>query len=204
MVARYLPPYATLARTLHSVRCTIALALYARAKDLNWREPLTFVRALQVSERYLRWSVSNAELTSAGALRQLEGRLGVCLVLRSRYEDLPVDDLREAGDRILSSLSNGSALVGHDAYYAESQIRLFDQVGDAEILMQFEEWCDSVEATGSAQLPAVRAEAWLRLGDEARTVQAAAICWSRAVQHSQSVPADDGFAATRARRAWTC
>ncbi len=57
--------------------------------------------------------------------------------------------------------------------------------------------------------PAVRnsqrcAEAWLRLGDEARTVQAAAICWSRAVQHSQSVPADDGFAATRARRSWTC
>ncbi len=102
MVARYLPPYATLARTLHSVRCTIALALYARAKDLNWREPLTFVRALQVSERYLRWSVSNAELTSAGALRQLEGRLGVCLVLRSRYEDLPVDDLREAGDRQLA------------------------------------------------------------------------------------------------------
>ncbi|MCA1713078.1 MAG: RNA 2'-phosphotransferase [Actinobacteria bacterium] len=198
LVSKHLPRQTSLAATLHAVRRVIALALYARAKELNWREPLTFVRALQIAERYLRWAVANGELGNPNSLSQLEGRLGVCLVLRSRYEDLAEEDLRAASEWILSSLSGGSALVGHEVYYGEAQVRLFDAVRDVNILLALGAWFDDYSSPKPAQLVAIRAEVWLRLGDEARSGRSAVHCWKQAAAVAESVPDDDALGAARA------
>ena len=74
----------TFDRTLHTIRASIALSLFSRAHELNWREPLTFVRALRIAERYLAGVVDNIALSHPNAVKEYEGRLGVALVLQGR------------------------------------------------------------------------------------------------------------------------
>lgn len=167
---------------LVNLRGRVALALYSRAKSVNWQEPLTFVRALRVSELYLRSVLDHQHLLRPKAVVQYTGRLGVALVLQARYIDLGADAAREMVEHIRDSIARGNTKVDAFVYLAEALLRLHDATGDAGALSQLVD----LETSGrvpeqSDLLDSHVAEAWFRLSQEASTQAGVEKCRSRAV-----------------------
>lgn len=155
-------------KTLHTVRGAVAVALYGRAKSVNWREPLTFVRALRVAETYLNSVVENAALTREESRSAFQGRLGVCRVLQSRYIDLPRETVQEAIANLENSIEGGNSANESYSYLAEALLRSYDLTGVPDQLVKLIKLQRNLRSDlDSPQLRAIVAEAWLRLADRA-------------------------------------
>lgn len=177
-IVRALPAGTGLATLLHESRETVAVALYARAKDLNWREPLTFVRALNVSESYMRAVLENSDLIRDTDRPLFQRRLGSCIVLRSRQEDVAREDLELAERCLEDSLSAPSNRPeGAAVYLYESRLRLFDVTGDVETLRKNTRPLASMSQSVVAP---VLAETWIRLAAIASSEASRKICLQRA------------------------
>ncbi len=163
-VAGFLAPPLIFDKTLHTIRGAVGLALYSRAKSLNWQEPLTFVRALRVAESYLSAVVENGNLTKIEAVPQFEGRLGVSLVLQARFTDLSFEAVERMINHLTNSIAAGNDVPESQAFLLEAHLRWHDVVGGDEPLVVLLKRHAALETTSkSPQADSHAAEAWLRL-----------------------------------------
>lgn len=180
-VARKLSPDRSLDREIVHLRGRVALALYSRAKSVNWQEPLTFVRALRISELYLRSVLEHQHLLRAKAIGRYKGRLGVALVLQARYTDLGVQSIAEAAELLRDSIARGNTAPDAFVYLAEALLRHHDATGEAESLVEVVKLeSDRDEREKSDLLGSLIAEAWFRLSQDASTIASATVCRERA------------------------
>lgn len=176
-----LGPYMTFDKTLHTVRSNIALALYSRAKDLNWREPLSFVRALRLSEQYLTGVVANNALSQPTALKQFEGRLGVSLILQSRYTDLNPATIEAAIAHIIASIDHGNQSRDAYGYLVEGYLRMHDATSQVDSLLKIKQLHETLPPSlSSEQLEWCAGEAWVRLSETTTHPQVSKIAMNRA------------------------
>ncbi|WP_170970137.1 RNA 2'-phosphotransferase [Nocardioides jishulii] len=156
-------------KRLLRLREAIALALYSRAKSVNWQEPLTFLRGLRVSELYMRSVIENRHLIRHRQLRQFQGRLGVALVLQSRHGAFSAAQAVEMVERIRASLDGGNQNADAYNYLAEALLRVHDASGDPDSLRELVGLQSRSDAHDTAALSSHIAEAWLRLSQAAQT-----------------------------------
>ncbi|MDX6256638.1 MAG: hypothetical protein QOJ11_2972 [Frankiales bacterium] len=168
-IPRRLPRRFTYEKTLHVVRQRVAITLHDQAREINWRRPVVFVRALKLARHYLRDVVASEELTQEFNAREFTGRLGVTTILISRFEDVSLADLQEAQDCLFRSLSQGNSEAAVIPYCIEGALRFYDKSGDVQALIR----AINLDKQASFQhnRPAAwhlsMAEIWLRLCDEA-------------------------------------
>jgi RNA:NAD 2'-phosphotransferase (TPT1/KptA family) len=171
LVALNLPKRYQYDKTLQVCRQRVALSLYAEAREVTWRRPFIYTRALKISNAYLHELTENSDLTSPEARHQFAGRLGVAVVLIARFENVPEDDLREAVEKLLSSVTLGNPASEAVPYILEGMIRLYDLCGEIETLARAVMLSDryATQASQSAPWQLNMAEIWLRIADEAST-----------------------------------
>ena len=171
-VGRFLGKDSAFDRTLIRLRASIALALYSRAKSVNWQEPLTFSRALRVAEFYLKNVLEHKELLKPKAVREYEGRLGVAMVLQARYGDLGVDAVYAMAHHLRASIEAGNDSVDAYVYLAEALLRQHDSTGDPQALSELVKLRESARLESpSESLDSHLAEAWFRLSQHASTLK---------------------------------
>ena len=158
-------------KTLHVSRQHVALCLYNEAREVTWRRPFVFTRALQIAHTYLRDITDNANLTNPDTRYQFAGRLGVAVILVSRFEPVSEVDLREAVEVLLSSVAQGNPALDAVPYILEGMIRLYDLCGEIETLQRAValDRSYSTDVVKSAAWYLDMAEIWLRLADEGST-----------------------------------
>lgn len=163
-IARALPKQMYFSKTLHTIQGTIALALYTRARSLNWREPVSFMRGMRISERYLRQVVENIDFAQPAAAKEFEGRLAVSQILRARYDILSESEAIDAIHYMERSIANGNNSDDALAYLSEAYLRLNDATGRPESLTKLAGML-STGGPRSATIAAAVAEGCLRLAD---------------------------------------
>ncbi|WP_284328083.1 hypothetical protein [Demequina litorisediminis] len=171
-ISEALPPNMSYLKTLHTIRERAALALYDYAREINWRRPVLFVRALAVARGYLRDVVGHSDLTSAARRKEFTGRLGVATVLAARFSTASPSEVSEAIYTLTESLKQGNDPASAVPYLIEAAVLRFDierdpaallsQVRSATAYMSKHDY----ECTPAAQLASC--DAYLRLASVAR------------------------------------
>jgi len=134
-VVHQLPAGLAYLKVLHATREQAAFAVYAFARQVNWRRPVLFVQALRVARGYLRDVVGHAESTPEHRRREFTGRLGVSTVLMSRFDHPGMDDIDEAIAAIELSLEQGNDPATAVPYLLEAGVLKFDRAPDPAALM---------------------------------------------------------------------
>lgn len=181
-IAQKLPSTESLASHVMRLRMSIGLALYAQAKAANWQEPLTFSRGLRAAEAYLTTVHESQHLFRAKTASLTQGRLGVTVVLQSRYVEISSRKIEEAVAHLRSSYELGDRGIEAVGYLAEAYLRQHDRTGEVEPLQQAVKLAQHTELDRSEGLASHLAEAWARLSQAASTDAGREECTRRALQ----------------------
>ena len=184
VVAASLPDHMNFEKTLHTVRTCFASYLYSRAKSVNWREPLTYMRALRVAEIYLSGVVENIDYANPDSRKASFGKLGAARVLQAQYGEVDLQRIQRAIENLSQSIELGNDKPEAFRYLASARIRHFDLSGDRAQLVEL------VRGRGHAEVDDVQlavAEAWIRLAELADTKTARMQFLARAAQAADLV-----------------
>lgn len=151
-------------QTLFAIRRRVAFALYDYAKNLNWRQPVTFVSALKAARAYLRDAAGHSGVGSARDYGQFTGKLGVATVLIAGFEAITEEEALEAYEAIRISLEYENDATSALPYLIGAATLNFDCSSNLEQLQEALEFSQTFGlASKSIPLHLAVAQAQLRI-----------------------------------------